>query len=97
VQSLGIEGDPDEKPVDGNWFGLRPLTPEELASFALLENVPGNLLHYDITVPQVTECSGIGGCVAQLFFADQGALDGARRLCAAGLLPIDVCRYLGIT
>jgi hypothetical protein len=31
-----------------------------------------------------------------LFFADQGALDGARRVCAAGLLPIDVCEYLGI-
>ena len=96
VENLGIEGDLDDKAVEGDWFGLRPLTPEELAQFSILNNVPDNLLNYQINVPEPLQCSGVGACLAQLFFADQGALDGARRVCAAGLLPIDVCEYLGI-
>lgn len=95
-ESLGIEGDADEKFVDGDWYGLRPLTPEELASFGILEGVPGNLLHYDITIPTVLQASGEGNVIPQLYFTDQGALDGARIACAQGLLPVDVCQYLGI-
>lgn len=96
-ESLGIEGDADEKQIDGSWFGLRPLTPEELEQFGLLEDVPGNLLNYNIDIPTVTECSGMNdNCVSQLFFTDQGALDGARLLCDQGLLPLDVCQYLGL-
>jgi hypothetical protein len=97
VESLGIEGDADEKPLEGDWFGLRPLTPEELALLSILEGVPGNLLHYRITLPEILGASGVGNVISQLFFRDQGSLDGARRVCAAGLLPVEVCRFLGIT
>lgn len=96
VASLGIEGDEDDKPVVGDWYGMRPLTLDELQLYSILNNVPSNLLNYRIQVPESNDCSGVGGCQTSLFFPDQGSLSGARLACEAGVLPIDVCQYLGI-
>jgi hypothetical protein len=96
LQDLGTEGDADEKVVTGEWAVPRPLTQEELARFRLLEQVPGNLLNYSITIPTVQLPSGIGSPEGRLIVVDQGALNGARRVCEAELLPEFICEYLGL-
>ncbi len=96
VQSLGIEGDADEKLTTGEWSTPVPLTQAELDQLKLLEDVPGNLLNYGITIPILTGGSSAGGVIPQLYFVDQGALDGARIACQQGLLAGDVCAYLGL-
>lgn len=96
LRNLGIEGDTDEKLTVGEWSAPRPLTPEELAQLDILEGVPGNLLHYPIDVPTSFRPSTVGSPTTELVFSDQGALDGARRACAAGLLASDVCATLGL-
>ncbi len=96
LESLGIEGDADEREIDGEWYGLRPLTEEELAKLKLLEGVPDNLLNYPIDVPEIVQGSCFSGCEPTLYFQDPAALDGARLLCSQGLLSQDICQYLDI-
>lgn len=96
-QNLGIEGDADEKGVTGEWAEPRPLTAEELTSFRILQQVPSNLLNYALNIPIIRSGgSGIGGTFEELVVFDSAALNGARRLCDAGVLPDDVCVYLGL-
>lgn len=35
----------------GSWEGMRPLTADELLSFALLERIEGDFMHYQIQIP----------------------------------------------
>lgn len=96
-QNLGIEGDADEKVTEGAWETPRPLTAEELASFRILQQVPSNLLNYAFNIPIIQPGgSGLGEPLDQLIVFDRAALNSARRLCQAGLLPSDMCAYLGL-
>jgi hypothetical protein len=95
-ESLGIEGDADEKATCGNWSAPRPLTDEELNICLALQGLPDNTLYYAIGCPSTLQASGVGQVVAQLFFPNQAALDAARAACAAGELDPEICQYLGI-
>lgn len=94
-QNLGIEGDADEKVTEGAWETPRPLTAEELASFRILQQVPSNLLNYPFNIPIIQPGgSGLGEPLDVLIVFDRAALNGARLLCQAGVLPDVVCEYL---
>ncbi|MCC6804279.1 MAG: hypothetical protein IT319_15465 [Anaerolineae bacterium] len=95
-ESLGIEGDADEKATCGQWSLPRPFTTNELDVCQALEGLPDNLLYYSIGCPDPIEPSGIGAAAAQLFFPDQGTLAAAREACTQDLLPAEICQYLGI-
>jgi uncharacterized protein YgiM (DUF1202 family) len=55
--------------VVGSWSLPQPLTPEELALFASLELIPGDLLHYPIDLPTPEE-------IQQIFLAISGGSQG---------------------
>ena len=94
--NLGIEGDEDEKVFLEVAGPIRPLTEAELAELLVVENLPGNILHYVPEVPGLVVASGVGGVVAQIVFDDPDALNVARRRCAEGLLAAEVCQSLGL-
>lgn len=86
---------PDGRSVVGSWSPIRVLTPEELAQFALLQQVSGNILNYHIAVPVLVSPSGVGGAVTQLTFPDPAALETVRQACLAGQLQATVCAVFG--
>ncbi len=86
---------PDGHSVVGNWSAIRVLTPEELAQFALLQRVSGNVLNYSIAVPVLIAPSGIGDVGTQLTFPDPTALETVRQACLAGQLQASVCAVFG--
>ncbi len=94
--SLGIQGDADEKTVNGTFTPPVPLTQNELDGLKGLEDIPSNDTNYPIKIPIIIQASGSGNSIAQLVFPDPSALDQAKKACAAGLLPQDICQYLGI-
>lgn len=96
-ESLGIEGDTDEKATCGTWSTPVPLTANDLGACEAVEGLPDNTLYYNVGCPNIIEASGSGGVVPQLFFADQGALDAAIAACQAGELSAEICQYLGIS
>lgn len=95
-ESLGIEGDADEKAACGPWSLPRPLTLDELDVCQAVAGLPDNLLYYPVGCPEPIEPSGAGQAVAQLFFPDPAALNRARQACEEGNLPAEICEYLGI-
>ncbi len=96
-ESLGIEGDADEKATCGTWSQPIPLTPDELNQLKPIEGIPGNIINYPIIIPIIINTSGAGGVPSQLVFPDQSALDAAIAACQAGTLPQSICQYLGIS
>lgn len=46
---------PDGTTIDGPWTNFRPLTEAELQSLLPLENIPGNILNYDIIIPTLAD------------------------------------------
>jgi len=94
---LGIEGDVDDQGAIGTWSAPRPLTAEELEELAAIEDIPGNLLNYVVRIPQIVGGSSVGGVIPVLMFPISSALDQARALCDAGILPDDVCEYLQLS
>jgi hypothetical protein len=93
-ESLGIEGDADEKATCGNWSLPAP---GELGICEALAGLPDNLLYYAIGCPTQLRASTVSPLVPELFFPDPAALDAARAACAAGDLPVEICEYLGIS
>jgi hypothetical protein len=58
----------DGKTPAGGWTGLRPMTPDELESFRLLESFEGDFMHYPIILPTTEDIQralaalgGVGG------------------------------------
>lgn len=94
--SLGIEGDADERSVAGTWSTPRPLTAEELAALEVIEEIPGNIINYEIEIPVIVTASSVGGVIPVLVFPNEEALDLAEAACAAGELPSEVCQYLDL-
>ncbi len=94
---LGIEGDADDRGTVGSWSLPRPLTEEELDALGTLEDIPGNLIHYEIDVPVINLPSGVGSPLPVLVFENEAQLEAAQQACDAGLLPADVCEYLGVS
>lgn len=97
-QSLGTEGDSDEKAVCGEWSSPVPLTQDELDSECHpFEGLPDNTGNYPITCPIVIQASGIGQVISQLSFPPGStALNEAIAACGNGSLPPAICQYLGI-
>lgn len=96
LMSLGIEGDADDQGTIGTWSLPRRLTIEELEELAPIEDIPGNLIHYEVNIPQIVMASGVGGATSILVFPDETALAEAEARCADGSLADDVCQYLGL-
>ena len=96
-QSLGTEGDADEKATCGKWSDPVPLSDNELNGCAPFAGIPDNINNYPIHCPTRTCPSGTGGAKCYLVFPDPHDLDEARRACDNQLLSADVCQYLGLT
>ncbi|MEP7294092.1 MAG: hypothetical protein ABI835_20055, partial [Chloroflexota bacterium] len=62
-----------------------------------VEDIPGNIINYEVDVPEIVPPSGVGQPLPTLVFENQEALDQATVACEAGLLSEDVCEYLGIS
>ena len=95
-ENLGNEGDTDDKITVGTWSTPVPLTQAELDQLKLLQSIPGNLLHYPITIPTLSQPSGEGSPSPTFYFVDQDALYEASVACQQGLLPPNICAYLGL-
>jgi hypothetical protein len=59
IISLGRDEDRNVLAVNGRWHECRRLTDEDRAALRPLENIPANLLHYPIRIPE----KGSGFCV----------------------------------
>lgn len=94
---LGIEGDVDDQGAVGSWSTPRPLTSEELEALSAIEDIPGNLINYEVLLPQIVAGSSVGGVIPVLMFPNAEALDQARALCDAGTLPDEICEYLQLS
>jgi len=94
-QSLGTEGDPDEKAACGTFGTAIPVDENDLGDCPALEGLPSNLVNYVIKCPIVIQASGDGGVQVELVFPDQSALDAARDACANDELPKEICDFIG--
>lgn len=98
AEDLGIEGDKDDKGLDQRCGKPRLLrmTQADVLNLTPLGNLPTNITHRPIHIPVIIIASGIGGVIQQIIFSDPTLLAVARRLCQEGLIPANVCRYLGL-
>jgi hypothetical protein len=94
--SLGVQGDADEKRVQGTWSAPVSLAPEVWNPLETLTLIPEGVLFERIVLPQVIVYSGLGVEESVLYFSDSAPLTLARTACADGKLPEDVCTYLDI-
>lgn len=95
--SLGIEGDSDEKPACGTWSQPIKLTEAELEELKPVEDIPDNITDYPVDVPIIVNGSCFGECESTLYFPNQAALDAAIAACQAGELDDETCQYLGVS
>lgn len=93
--SLGIEGDADDRGTVGTWSLPRPLTTAQLDALSSVQDIPSNLMYYEIMLPQIVIPSGVGNPIPVLVFQDPASLIQAEARCADGSLADDVCQYLG--
>ncbi|MBZ0295282.1 MAG: SH3 domain-containing protein [Anaerolineae bacterium] len=63
----------------GPWEGNRPMTAEEINQFLPLQNIPVNLLHYEISLPTLQQ-------IAQILAAIQAGSGGGSRTIIIGKL-----------
>lgn len=98
AEDLGIEGDTDDKGLDTRCGkpSLLRMTRGDALALTPLGNLPTNITHRPIPIPVIIIASGIGGVIQQIIFSDPALLAVARRLCQQGLIPANVCRYLGL-
>ncbi|MBE2268849.1 MAG: hypothetical protein IAE80_11505 [Anaerolinea sp.] len=94
-ESLGIEGDTDEKADCGDWSPPRPLSGAELDALDITELIPLELLNYRVETPEVVTASG-RTTLPDIVFVDRTALLEARDACLAGELPEETCAYLNL-
>jgi len=97
--SLGTEGDNDEKATCGEWSQPVPLTTEEITTECKpFEGLPDNVTNYPIVCPTIIHASGAGDTISELSFPPGTlTLDEAIAKCNSGDLPPAICQYLGIS
>lgn len=93
-QNLGLDQEENDQVVSCPPSDPLPLTQLDLDALQLLQNLPGNILHNPVDVPDVTWPSGVGMPGFIFVFEDPSALTLARQACDEGLLPENICQRL---
>lgn len=93
-EDLGLDGESNDQLVSCPASEPDPLTADFLDILQLLEELPDNVLNFQIQIPVIVGGSGVGGPVNIIVFDSQGAVQLAQAACDAGLLPQAVCDYL---
>lgn len=93
--SLGIEGDDDER-SGTKIFGEPNVFNQSLINdLGFLDQLPPDILNYEVETPILTQPSGTGGPLINLIFANPGATKLVKALCASGVLPPVICSVYG--
>ncbi|MBN1967604.1 MAG: hypothetical protein JW910_23310 [Anaerolineae bacterium] len=90
----GLDGVDNDQIVSCDWSGRRRVNQGDLNALALIEDLPDNILNYPLEIPTIIKASAVGGPREHLFFRNPKALEQARRLCDADILPEEICDYL---
>jgi hypothetical protein len=78
-----------------DWSLAGGMTQDYLTSLQSLEQIPANLLNYEISVPQQICASGIGGVRCEYQYMNQRYSDELAALCANGMIDPDICDSIG--
>jgi hypothetical protein len=93
LQDLGVDGRANDlaRRSGARWSAAALMNPSELALLgaALNDNIPRNLLYYDVDVPILVCASGVGSPLCEVLQPASSARIAA--LCALGLLPPQLC------
>jgi hypothetical protein len=94
AQSLGIDGQANDRPVDPNCpeGDAHPLNNGELQALASLNRLPANILNYGVTMSTLVCPSGVGDAQCIIIPASPERIEEA---CEAGLLPEEICQSYG--
>ena len=77
--------------MECGWSLTGGMTQDDLSRLGSLENIPGNLLNYDIVIRELVCASGVGGVVCQYRYGDPGYDEALVGLCEAGLIDPEIC------
>jgi hypothetical protein len=77
-----------------DWSAPVPVTLAILDELRFLEDLPGNVLNYQLTLPGLICPSGVGNPVCEIIISDQQLLEILRTLCDQGILPDFICRFI---
>jgi hypothetical protein len=98
AEDLGVEGDIDDKGLDDTCGqpSIQPISQADIDLLTPLEDLPTNVTNRPVHIPVIIIGSGIGEVIAQIIFDNPQLLAVARRLCEEGILPVEICTYLGL-
>lgn len=74
---------------------VRPLVQDEAEILGLLEEVPPNVLHYILSIPERVQASGVDA-LEEILFLNPEAVELARQGCAIGRISEEICDVLGL-
>jgi hypothetical protein len=95
-RDLGIDHNKNDREVDTGckWSTPSQITQADLDLARPLQNIPANIMNYQLTLPGLICPSGIGNPPCQIVINNPVLLGIIRNLCQKGILPPSICRLI---